>query len=108
MLDQETIEKTILSYEGSKKSFPYEKGLAVFSYNDDPFILMSEGSEPLRLTLRCDEKLGKVLGEKYESVMPAKKMNPKKWIDIILSGQLQNDEVQSLLLHAYLVVKEAV
>lgn len=56
------------------------------------YLIVHEGSEPLRIEVRTDEKLGKLLAEKYESVMRSKYFG-KGGVEIICSGQLSDDEV---------------
>ena len=65
------------------------------------FALISEKSEPLRLSLKCDPRLSEVLREKYESVMPGYHLNKKHWNTIVLSGQLNWDEIKALIRHSY-------
>ncbi len=61
------------------------------------FAIAHVGSNPLRIEVGIDEKLAKLLAEKYESVMPSRLMSPKNWIEIIVSGQLADDEVLDLV-----------
>lgn len=104
MMDYKTVESYILSFDRSEKSFPYGEDIAVFSINDEMFALLIIGKEPLRLSLRADWQLSKLLREKYESVMPGEKLDSKKWNTIVLSGQLPWEEVQSLIRHSYNLV----
>ena len=68
------------------------------------FALIAEGSEPLRLSLKCDPGLAEVLREKYETVLPGYHLNKKHWNTLILSGQLEEDEVKDLIRHSYNLV----
>lgn len=70
------------------------------------FALIAEGKDPVRLSLKCDPQLSKVLRERYESVQEGYHLNKKHWITIILTGQLEWPEVQDLIRHSYqLVIK---
>lgn len=69
------------------------------------FALIAEGSNPIRLSLKCDPKLAVLLREKYESVMPGYHLNKKHWNTLILTGQLSWEEVQDLIRHSYELVK---
>jgi predicted DNA-binding protein (MmcQ/YjbR family) len=78
--------------------------VAVYKVGDKMFALVPEGSDPLRISLKCDPQLAQHLREKYESVMPGYHLNKKHWNSIVLSGQLSWEEVQDLIRHSYQLV----
>ena len=65
------------------------------------FALITEGKVPLQLSLKCDPQLAEVLRQKYESVLPGYHLNKKHWNTILLTGQLDWQEVQDLIRHSY-------
>lgn len=65
------------------------------------FALITEGKEPVQLSLKCDPQLAEVLRTKYESVMPGYHLNKKHWNTIVLTGQLPWEEIQGLIRHSY-------
>jgi len=97
----EVIDKTLMSYENVRKSFPYGENISVYKAGDMLFALVQNTTDPLRISLRCDEQLAALLREKYETVLPGQKLNQKKWNTIILSGQLSDDEIFDLIRHSY-------
>ncbi len=97
----EVIDKTLMSYENVSKSFPYGENISVYKAGDMLFALVQNTTDPLRISLRCDEQLAALLREKYETVLPGQKLNQKKWNTIILSGQLTDDEIFDLIRHSY-------
>ncbi len=97
----EVIDKTLMSYENVSKSFPYGENISVYKAGDMLFALVQNTTDPLRISLRCDEQLAALLREKYETVLPGQKLNQKKWNTIILSGQLSDDEIFDLIRHSY-------
>lgn len=111
-MDHKTIEDYILSMPGARLDYPFGKEVAVYKAGSDEdakmFALIAEGSEPIRLSLKCDPLLSKTLREKYETVMPGYHLNKKHWNTLVLSGQLPLDEVQDLIRHSYLVITENV
>ncbi len=79
----------------------------MYKVKDKMFALIAEGKVPVRISLKCDPELSKVLREKYTEVMEGYHLNKKHWNTIILSGQLDWDEVQGLIRHSYdLVAKQ--
>jgi predicted DNA-binding protein (MmcQ/YjbR family) len=100
-MSHDELDKILLSYKGATKTFPYGPKMSVYKVNDLLFALLENSANPLRISLRCDEQLGKLLREKYETVLPGQKLNQKKWNTIILTGQLSNEEVLDLIRHSY-------
>lgn len=106
MMDHKTVEEYILSMPNARLDYPFGKEAAVYKVNDKMFALIAEGSDPLRLSLKCDPLLAQTLRERYESVMPGYHLNKKHWNTIILSGQLSWEEIQDLIRHSYQLVAE--
>lgn len=104
-------QKYILDLPDSWLDYPFGEGTATYKYGHDQdgkgklFALIAEGSEPLRLSLKCDPQLAKTLRERYETVLPGYHLNKKHWNTIICSGQLTDDEVKDLIRHSYELVK---
>lgn len=103
-MDHKTVEEYILDMPDATLDYPFGKEVAVYKVHDKMFALIGEGTDPVRLSLKCDPQLSQVLREKYETVMPGYHLNKKHWNTIILSGQLPWDEVQDLIRHSYQLV----
>ena len=88
----------------AKLDYPFGEEVAVYKVNDKMFALIPEGKDPVRISLKCDPELSKVLRDKYESVMEGYHLNKKHWNTIVLSGQLTDEEVKALILHSYNLV----
>lgn len=101
MISHKEVEQYLLSMPNAKLDYPFGEGVAVYKAGDKMFALVAEKSEPVRLSLKCDPKLAETLREKYESVMPGYHLNKKHWNTILLSGQLDWDEVKDLIRHSY-------
>lgn len=82
-----------------------------FSHDNDNqlnFAILEAKARPLVLELACDRNLARLLQEKYESVLPSKLMDPRRWIKIIGTGQLVGDEIIDLVKLAHRLVTESV
>ena len=105
VVDHKTVESYILSLPNSWLDYPFGEGVAVYKTGSKEsgkmFALISEGKQPVRLSLKCDPELSKVLREKYDEVMPGYHLNKKHWNTLVLSGQLNWKEVQGLIRHSY-------
>ncbi len=99
MLEYKEIHSHLLA-EGAIAQPTMKKDLIRYVLNDQSFAYVSTSAKPTRLSLRCDTVLGRSLVERFESVMPGQNLDPKKWITIILTGQLEDQEVFDLITHA--------
>ena len=80
-------------------------GLRIFRRSERIFLVVAEGTNPLRIETRCDRKLSKTLQERYESVMESRALG-RNGIEIICSGQLTIDEIMDLVRHAWEISSE--
>jgi predicted DNA-binding protein (MmcQ/YjbR family) len=86
--------------------YPFGEDVAVYKVKDKMFALIAEGKDPVRISLKCDPELSKILREKYETVLEGYHLNKKHWNTIILTGQLPWEEVQGLIRHSYDLVSK--
>lgn len=106
-MNHKEIERQLLALTDTWLDYPFGEGVAVYKVgergNKDAkmFALIAEGSEPLRLSLKCDPQLAEILREKYETVLPGYHLNKKHWNTIILSGQVEDEELHDLIRHSY-------
>lgn len=100
-MDHKTVETYLLSMPNAKLEYPFGEGVAVYKVGDKMFALIAEKTDPLRISLKCDPELAKILREKYETVLEGYHLNKKHWNTILLSGQLPWEEVQGLIRHSY-------
>lgn len=77
-----------------------DKKLRVFYRGEKIVLVVEEGTNPLRLEMRCDHALSKTLQDRYESVMESRALG-RSGIEIICSGQLSDDEIVDLVRHSY-------
>ncbi len=105
-MDHKTVEEYILSMPNARLDYPFGKDVAVYKVGDKMFALISEGKQPVQLSLKCDPQLSTLLREKYETVMPGYHLNKKHWNTLVLSGQLPWQEVQDLIRLSHRLVTE--
>jgi predicted DNA-binding protein (MmcQ/YjbR family) len=100
-MDHKTVEAYILGMPNAKLDYPFGEDVAVYKAKDKMFALISEKSDPVRISLKCDPQLAELLREKYETVMPGYHLSKKHWNTVVLSGQLSWEEIQGLIRHSY-------
>lgn len=100
-MNHKDVEHYLLSMPNARLDYPFGEDVVVYKAGDKMFALVAEDKKPVRLSLKCDPQLSKLLREKYESVLPGYHLNKKHWNTIILTGQLPWEEVQALIRHSY-------
>jgi len=104
MISHKELEDYLLAMPNAILDYPFGEKVAVYKMGGHMFALIHEGSLPIRISLKCDPQLSKLLREKYESVMPGYHLNKKHWNTVLLSGQLPWEEIQGLIRHSYELV----
>jgi len=103
-ITSEVVSEHLLGMLGVAVEYPFDESTAVYKKSDMMFALVAEDKLPVRLSVRCDPQLSKILQEKYESVMPGDRLDKKYWITIVLSGQIAWDDIVGLITHSYNLV----
>lgn len=107
------LEEYLLSFPGAWLDFPFGEGTSVYKVGHKEtgggklFAIITDGSKPLRVSLKCDPLLAQNLRTKYESVLPGYHLNKKHWNTIICSGQLTDGEIRDLARLSYNLVSGA-
>lgn len=105
------VEEYVLSMPNAKLDYPFGQEVAVYKVpvkgEDKMFALIPEGSDPVRISLKCDPVLAKLLREKYVTVMEGYHLNKKHWNTIVLSGEIEWPEIQGFIRHSYDLVTGA-
>jgi len=101
VISHKKVEDYVLSMPNAQLDYPFGENTAVYKVKDRMFALISEKSDPLRISLKCDPVLAETLRQKYESVMPGYHLNKKHWNTVVLSGQLSWPQIQDLIKHSY-------
>jgi predicted DNA-binding protein (MmcQ/YjbR family) len=107
MKTHKEIEEEILQMPGSFLDYPFGAETAVYKTKDGKmFALITERSNPVRISLKGDPQLNALLRERYESVLPGWHLNKKHWNTYIITGQLEDDEVKGLIRHSFELVSK--
>lgn len=113
MISHKEMESYLLDFDDTWLDFPFGEGTSVYKVGDKEagegkmFAIIQDGSDPLRVSLKCDPQLAETLREKYESVQPGYHLNKKHWNTVICSGQLTDNEVRDLARLSYDLVSRA-
>lgn len=109
-MSHKEVEKYLLKKHGAWLDYPFDETVAVYKVGPKDsakmFALVSEKSDPARVSLKCRPELAEHLRQKYETVMPGYHLDKKHWNTIICSGQLSDDEIFGLIDLSYNLVVE--
>lgn len=106
-MERSTIVDYITQLPNVVLDYPFGEDVAVYKVGDENgkmFALIQEGSDPVRLSLKCDPTLAELLRDKYETVLPGYHLNKKHWNTIICTGLVPDDELRDLIRHSYELV----
>lgn len=110
-MNHKKTEEFILSMPNAWLDYPFGKEVAVYKVGPKDagkmFALIPEGKDPVSISLKCDPRLAKLLREKYETVMEGYHLNKKHWNTILLTGQLDEEEIHGLIRHSYELVTKS-
>ena len=102
------LHEHLMKFSGARLDFPFGEDTSVYKLGEGEdakmFALIADKAKPLRLSLKCDPILAEKLREVYETVVPGYHLSKKHWNTIILSGQVPDDELKSLILLSYNLV----
>ncbi len=106
------LEEYLLSFPNTWLDFPFGEGTSVYKVGHKEtgegkmFAIITDGSKPLRVSLKCDPLLAETLRERYETILPGYHLNKKHWNTVICSGQLSDDEIKDFVVLSYRLVTE--
>lgn len=104
---KDKLEKHLYELKGSEGGYPFGPDALVFKVMGKMFALISEKTEPPRVTLKCAPADAEVLVNQFESVIPGYYMNKKHWITISLGGEVPDGMLTDLVDDSYeLVVRK--
>ena len=104
-MNETEAKEYLASMPGARLDYPFGPDTAVYrAANDKLFALIAEGSQPLRISLKCDPNLAELLRDKYESVLPGYHLNKRHWITVLVKGQLTDDDIRDLARHSFELV----
>ena len=100
-MNQEGLEKYLLSKSCSKKGFPFGDDIVVFKVKNKIFAIYGFKDGIIRLNLKCDPNDAIAYREIYECVIPGYHMNKKHWNTIILDGSMEEAILKEMIDESY-------
>jgi predicted DNA-binding protein (MmcQ/YjbR family) len=96
-----------LSLPQTVETFPFGEETSVFrtSGNDKIFALSPLGSEPLKVSLKCDPEEAEALRAEFPQITPGYHLNKRHWITIVLDGHVPDALVEQLVRGSHALVR---
>lgn len=104
--DDLALRDLCLQKRGAMEDFPFGPDARVFKVMGKMFALVTVGSHPGYISLKCDPVRAELLRETYPAVTAGYHLNQRHWNSISCDGSVPDDELLDLIQHSYdLVVK---
>jgi len=109
-MTHEDLHDYLMSFENVWLDFPFGEGISVYKVGHKEtgggkmFAIVRDTAKPLQVSLKCDPVLAEKLRDTYESVLPGYHLNKKHWNTILMTGQVPEDELRSLIHVSYQLV----
>jgi predicted DNA-binding protein (MmcQ/YjbR family) len=86
---------------GSVEDYPFGDEVAVFKVVGRIFALVSLGSPPGSVSLKCDPDLAVGLRARYAAITPGYHLSKRHWNTVTLDGSVPDEELLELIDHSY-------
>lgn len=100
-MDFETVQVYLLHKKGATEERPFGPDALVYKVMGKMFALIAEGSDPLRISLKCDPDEALALRDMYTAVAPGYHLNKRHWNTVIANGTIPDDEFWRMIDQAY-------
>lgn len=95
-----------LSLTGAYADYPFGPDALVVKVGSKMFAIISENSNPLNISLKCDPLIARDLRDQYPAVSPGYHLNKQHWNTVVVDGTIPDSEIKWMIEHSYaLVVK---
>jgi predicted DNA-binding protein (MmcQ/YjbR family) len=89
---------------GAAEDYPFGDDPAVFKVAGKMFALVSLGSPPGSISLKCDPDVAVELRGQYAAVVPGYHLSKRHWNTVTLDCSVPEDELLDLIDHSYELV----
>jgi predicted DNA-binding protein (MmcQ/YjbR family) len=89
---------------GAVEDYPFGDDAAVFKVAGKMFALVSLGSPPGSVSLKCDPDVAVELRGQYAAITAGYHLNKRHWNTVTLDGSVPDEELLELIDHSYELV----
>ena len=100
----EEFRQYCLSKKGVTEDLPFGPDTLVFKVMGKMFALSAEGSDPLRISLKCDPDEALALRDMFPAVAPGYHLNKRHWNTVTADGTIPEDDFWHMIDQSYTLV----
>jgi predicted DNA-binding protein (MmcQ/YjbR family) len=106
-VDRKALRALCLGFAGAEETFPFGPENSVFKVGGKMFALTRLGSDPLRVSLKCEPPLAEELRAAHPAITPGYHLNKRHWNTILIDGSLPERMIADMIEDSYdLVVSQ--
>lgn len=99
-----TVQAYLLAKKGATEERPFGPDALVYKVVGKMFALIAEGSEPLKISLKCDPDEALALRDMYTAVVPGYHLNKRHWNTVTADETLPEAEFWRMIDQSYALV----
>lgn len=96
-----------LGLAGATEEFPFDPSNSVFKVTGKIFALSPLGSQPLRVSLKCDPDLAVQLRGQYPAITAGYHLNKRHWNTVVVDGSVPDRLIREMIEDSYDLVVSA-
>lgn len=100
-MDFNRVQGYLLNKKGTTEERPFGPEALVYKVMGKMFALIAEGSDPLRISLKCDPDEALALRDMYTAVTPGYHLNKRHWNTVTADGTIPENEFWGMIDQSY-------
>lgn len=100
-MNLEEISNYLGSLKGATEQQPFGPGVDVFKVKNKIFAILSPGSSPETISLKCDPERAIELRETFAAITAGYHLNKRHWNTVVLDDTIPDDVLSDMLRHSY-------
>lgn len=105
MLNEHDLIQHCLKQTGAIEEFPFGPDARVYKVMGKMFALIPVDG-PVRISLKCDPTLARILRDTYPAVQPGYHLNKRHWNTVLVDGTVSDQEILEMIDNSYDLVVE--
>lgn len=103
-VDEQALREYVLGKPGAVEEYPFGPDAMVPKVGGKMFALIAVGSQPPRISLKCDPIDAQFLRDQYDAVQPGYHLNKQHWNTVTVDGSVPQAELLRMIDESYRLV----
>ena len=101
-MTREELFAALSAFPGATAGYPFDETTRVYKIGGKMFALLSDFSEPVRVSVKCDPDFAEELRQQYPgTVVPGYHLSKRHWNTVTLDDSVNDDDLRDWLAHSY-------